>query len=333
MTFPADPLQATRHPDPYPYYAHWCATQPALVFDERIALWVASGPGVAEALRHPQLRVRPPTEPVPRSLLGTVAGEVFAHLVRMNDGAFHENHRPAVVRSASRWRPDEVAEAAAEAALDLLSRRTVNELLSHVPVQAMARLLGVPRPELDRTVAWVHDFTHGIAAGADASAVARADAAARGLLQQGAAEGLEPVRAANRIALMQQALDATAGLLGNVLVRARGLPERSAAAEAPAFVAEVACSDPAVHNTRRFAATDLLLAGQTLRAGDGVLVLLVTAGLGFGAGPHACPGEAIALTIAASALQVLQGTPGWLDRLPPPAGYRPLPNARIPVFA
>jgi cytochrome P450 len=333
MTFPADPLQAARHPDPYPYYAHWCATQPALVFDDRISMWVASGTAVPEALRHPQLRVRPPAEPVPRSLQGTAAGEVFARLVRMNDGDFHARHRPEVVRSASRWRIEDIAEAATKATQDLLTRRNVNELLSHLPVQAMARLIGVPHAELDRTVAWVHDFTQGIAAGADAQSVARADAAARHLMEQGACEGLDPVRAANRIALMQQSLDATAGLLGNALVRAVRVGDEAAVADAEAFVAEVARTDPAVHNTRRFAAADLTLAGRQVRAGDSVLVLLVTAGLGFGAGPHACPGESIALAIAAAALRVLVDTPGWLQRVPPLAGYRPLHNARIPVFA
>jgi cytochrome P450 len=333
MTFPADPLQATRHPDPYPYYAHWCTTQPPLVFHEGIGLWVASGAAVAEALRHPGLRVRPPAELVPRPLLGTAAGEVFGQLVRMNDGDFHEQHRPEVARTASRWSRSDVTSAAQAATQDLLPRCHVNELLSHVPVQTMARLLGVPTAELDRTVAWVHEFTQGIAAGANASAIASADSAARHLMEQGAREGLDPVRAANRIAFMQQALDATAGLLGNVLVRVCNEITTHSQTGNDALVAQVARADPAVHNTRRFAAADLALAGQRVQSGQGVLVLLVTAECGFGAGPHACPGESIALAIVAAALQVLRDAPGWLDQLPKLVGYRPLPNARIPVFA
>lgn len=331
MPFPADLLQASRHTDPSPFYAHWCATRAPLAFDHALGLWIASGPAVPEALAHPGLHVRPPSEPVPRALLGTMAGEVFAQLVRMNDGAFHARHRPEVDQAISRWNRQDVEVAAAAATRNLAGRVDANALLWQIPVQAMVRLLDVPDPQRDATVQWVHDFTQAIGPGADAAAVTRGDAAARALMAQGAAEGLDPVRAANRIALMQQSLDATAGLLGNAVVRWRR--ERAVPGDAFAFLLDVARADPAIHNTRRFAAADVDLAGQRLRTGDAVLVLLATAGLGFGWGRHACPGEAIAIAIAATALRELAGMPGWLDRLPPHAGYRPLPNCRIPVFS
>jgi unspecific monooxygenase len=126
-------------------------------------------------------------------------------------------------------------------------------------------------------------------------------------------------------------MDATAGLVGNCIVALQGTPGQ---AIDEAWVADVACRDPAVHNTRRFAARDLVLAGQPIAAGQGVLLVLVDeeGGLAFGHGAHACPGERIALGIATAALRALQSA-GALRRFGPVRGYRPLPNARIPIFS
>jgi 2-polyprenyl-6-methoxyphenol hydroxylase-like FAD-dependent oxidoreductase len=71
----------------------------------------------------------------------------------------------------------------------------------------------------------------------------------------------------------------------------------------------------------------LVLVGMTL-----ILLADPQARLEFGAGPHACPGDRIALAIAATALRTLEEI-GALQRLAAPQGYRPLPNARIPRFA
>jgi len=222
-----------------------------------------------------------------------------------------------------------VLHAAQAAALDLAPRRDANALLSEIPVQAMARLLGVPGSVLDRTVAWVHDFTRGIDAGAGAGALDRADAAALALMEQGECEGLPRVGAANRIALLQQSLDATAGLVGNA-VRA-ALAAGEPVDDTGALVEHVSRADPAIHNTRRFAAGALELGGERIAEGQG-LVLVLVPDTPFGAGLHACPGERIALRIAATALRSLQ-LPGPLaGRFGAVAGYRPLPNARIPVF-
>jgi cytochrome P450 len=319
MDEPRDVLAAPSHPSPYPWYARLRRERP-ISFDAALGLWVVADAAlVREALRHPQLRVRPPAEPVPRALVGTAAGEVFAQLVRMNDGAFHARHRPAVAASAARWGDAAVEAATAAATRDLAARLDGNAFLSALPVQAMARLLGVDAAQLDATVDAVQNFVPGVAAGATPADVDRADAAARWLLAQGEAQGLEPVAAANRIALMQQSLDATAGLVGNAILGCRGVRATLAA-------------DPPIHNTRRFAAADLELGGQRIAAGAGLVLLLVDEALAFGEGVHGCPGERVALGIAQCAVATLQS----LDALAPfsrHVGYRPLHNARIPVFA
>jgi cytochrome P450 len=256
---------------------------------------------------------------------------VFARLVRMNDGAFHARHRPEVAAAAERLGPAQVEAAAHAAASDLAGRVSPDAFLSALPVQAMARLLGVPDAELQRTVDGVRAFVRGIGPGADAQAVAQASEAALTLMAQGEAQGLPPVAAANRIAFMQQALDATAGLVGNAIAALRS---GEASLEGTAFVERVAREDPAVHNTRRFAAQDLELAGARIASGQGVVLVLVDGdqgALAFGDGAHACPGERIALHLAAATLRTLRA----LDALPrfgPITGYRPLPNARIPLF-
>jgi cytochrome P450 len=235
-----------------------------------------------------------------------------------------------VVASARRWDEAQVGAAAEAAALDLAARVTLDALLSALPVQAMARLLGVPLQELDATVGWVHAFTAGIGPSAAPEAIKQADAAAAALMAQGARAGLSPPAAANRIALMQQALDATAGLIGNAI---HALQREPQPLEGTALVERVARLDPAIHDTRRFAAADLELAGQRIVAGQCVLLVLVDpeADLGFGHGAHACPGERIALHLAGAALRALEAT-GALRRFGSVQGYRPLPNARVPVF-
>lgn len=333
MEDPLHVLAAPSHPDPYAWYARLRVGRP-MFFDASLGCWVVSGPHlVDQALRHAGLRVRPPAQPVPKPLLGTPTGEVFAQLVRMNDGAFHAQHRPALAKAAAGLDDAAVARAS-EAAVDDLAARTAPEgLLSAVPVQAMARLLRVPEPALDATVAWVHDFARGIAAAADQAARERADAAVLGLMEQAEAEGLPRQHSVHRIALMQQSLDATAGLIGNGI---RWLQlQREAGRDLAGVVAQVLRHDPPIHNTRRFAAEDVDLGGHPVAAGDALVLVLVAGeggrGLGFGAGPHACPGERVAVQIAATALRSLQALDA-LRRFGPVRGYRPLPNARIPVF-
>ncbi|MDB5899546.1 MAG: putative cytochrome p450 oxidoreductase [Ramlibacter sp.] len=326
MEEPPHALAAPSHRQPYGWYARLRAQRP-LFFDAVLGMWVVSDPDLLhQALRHPALRVRPAAEPVPGPLRGRAVGEVFSLLVRMNDGEFHRQHRPAVEQVAASMSDAEVTQAAEAATRDLAARTDPDALLSAIPVQTMARLLGVAPGALEETVGWVHDFTRGIAPGADAKALARADLAAHGLMAQGEASGLGRVAAANRVAFMHQTLDAGAGLLGNAIVRAQA----GASPEAGELVTQVTRSDPAIHNTRRFAASELTLGGERIRQNDAVLLVLVPAT--FGGGPHGCPGERIAMRIAASALRTLQSSAA-LARFGPVQGYRPLPNARVPVFA
>jgi cytochrome P450 len=357
LAHPGNAVEAVIHPGPYAYYARLRAQRP-LFFDAGLNLWVAASHAVVDqALHHPALRVRPVAEPVPRALVGTSLGEVFAQLVRMNDGSFHARHKPAVQRAAERLTNARVNEAAAAAALDLAPRADANAFLTMLPLQAMARVLGVAAPLLDRTTRWVDEFVQGLSAQSSPETLERACEAARALMAQGGAEGLDVPESANLIALMQQSLDATAGLMGNTVCLLQHSRELGACGVSferwRSVVAEVARWDSPVQNTRRFAAADLLLAGQSIAQGQGVLLVLASANrdealnpepdvfdpsrrerrsMSFGAGAHGCPGERIAIEIAAEGLRTIAES-GLLSRLfGRHAGFRPLPNARVPVF-
>ncbi|MDM0076160.1 cytochrome P450 [Variovorax sp. J2P1-59] len=168
-----------------------------------------------------------------------------------------------------------------------------------------------------------------------------------------------PALLANLVGLLSQTCEATAGLLGNSLValaREPGLRRRidSRWELLPALVDEVGRHDPSIQNTRRFVAQPTAVAGIELAPGDAVLLVLGAANrdpslnpapatfelmragrqtLGFGHGTHACPGQALAGTVAAAGLEAMlsQGldTDALLER---GWDYRPSVNARIPTF-
>src|SRR5690349_4221852 len=99
MDAPRDPIAAVTHPDPYPYYRDLVTRSP-IYRDDALGLWVvSSAAAVTAAVTSELCRVRPPAEPVPAALVGSAAGDVFAGLVRMNDGTTHGTLKPRVSAS------------------------------------------------------------------------------------------------------------------------------------------------------------------------------------------------------------------------------------------
>ncbi|HNB28715.1 MAG TPA: cytochrome P450, partial [Alphaproteobacteria bacterium] len=110
---------------------------------------------------------------------------------------------------------------------------------------------------------------------------------------------------------------------------------------------------PPIHNTRRYVAEDCLLAGQALKAGDAILVVLAAANrdpaanpqphafdperaqpicFTFGHGAHACPGARIAVTLAVIGVQALLARGLDFAAIAGTMSYAASVNARIPVF-
>ena len=371
MSWPADPIAAVTHPDPYPYYAALAARP--MERHPAIGMWVAARASDVRAVLASELcRVRPPSEPVPRAIAGTAAGSVFGRLVRMNDGPPHEASRRIVAAALATPRPGEVTAIsralgrAQAVALDLRRQPwRVMEVAFDVPARVMGGLLGLDAAQLDQVVAWTGDFARGIAAGADPEGCRRsALAAARledalsslggsgttGLLadlarEAGRAGGPPPaVVVANAIGFLSQPYEATAGLIGNALLtlsRDGALRQRvrDDARSTTDLVQEVLRHDPPVHNTRRFVARGGTIAGTEVQEGDAILVVLAAANrdpalnlFSFGAGPHACPGDLLAAAIACGVIEALVEADVPLEGLGTGRRYRPSANVRIPMF-
>jgi cytochrome P450 len=163
---------------------------------------------------------------------------------------------------------------------------------------------------------------------------------------------------ANLIGLLSQAYEATAGLIGNSIVALASHPPLLAEVLARAdgwhlLVHETSRYDSPVQNTRRFVVEPTTIGGVDLA--PGAVVLLVLAGanrdpsanpapekflldrrdrcvFSFSRGAHACPGEALARGIAATALSVLcdAESAGALARLA--WTWKPSMNGRLPIF-
>jgi cytochrome P450 len=363
-----DPIAAVTHPDPYPYYAELVARRP-LHRDDALGLWVAaSAAAVKAALTSEACRVRPIAEPVPRALVGSPAGDIFGHLVRMNDGATHMRLKPGVAARVASIDPARVLEQGTRWARQLADElqpvarpERLADFAFRLPVYVVAGVLGVAPDALPQAAAWTGEFVGCLAPGATPEQLERGKAAAGhlasligSLLKR---EGPDAI-VANTVGYLSQAYEATAGLIGNTLValgRERDVRE-SVAAEPQNLawvVREVARHDPPVQNTRRFLAEDATVAGQAMKAGETVLLVLAAANrdpaanpdpdrfdprrrertiFTFGLGAHACPGEAMATAIAQAGVARLLAAGVEPERLAEGVTYRRSANTRIPLF-
>lgn len=332
------PLTAVTAPDPYPFYRSLVATRP-FAYDNRIGAWVAAGAASVDAVLHdPALHVRPPSEPVPAAIIGTSLGEIFARMARMTDGSRHTALRHVAVREIERLDLDDVSATATHCAQRLASDLPTNDpealtgYLHAVPATSIATILAIgDEPD---AVAWIHDFAHALSpASTDGDRVKGITAANALIAKLGVPDDWDA--SANRIALLFQTYDATAGLIGNTLVRLAKGDESSL----DAALSYVIRYDAPAHNTRRYAAADTVVMNAHIRAGDTVLVLLAAANIDpcgnrsytFGAGEHACAGAQIATTIARAGIEALLNRGIDLTQRCV-RGYQPSINVRIPLF-
>ncbi|MCK6452946.1 MAG: cytochrome P450 [Alphaproteobacteria bacterium] len=383
MNPPLNPIQAVTHPDPYGYYARLVAERP-VHRDETLGLWIAAGAeAVASVLGSEACRVRPPREPVPKALVGSPAGEIFRHLVRMNDGAGHCPFKRAVAAALASIDPRNAGGEAACWAVHLAKEAQPSGDLAHfafaLPAYVVGKLLGVADDRLGEVAVWTAAFVRCLSSASSAAEIAAGKLAAGRLIdlfrsslatapaghallaslaREAGRVGCDDtdVIVANGIGFLFQAYEATAGLIGNTLVLLAKQPERRAGAPdgLDAIVAEVARWDPPVQNTRRFLAHDAVVAGQAMKEGEAILVVLAAANrdpaanpaperfdpyraerrsFTFGLGVHACPGEKLANRIATAGVAALLARGLAPRSLAAAPRYRPSPNTRIPVFA
>lgn len=369
---PLDPLQAVTHPDPYPYYAALARDRP-LYRDARLDLWVASSPDtIQDVMRHPAARVRPVAEPVPNGIAHGPAGALFGQFARMTDGAAHARIKPLLSAFATRqsrqactpaWPGLKAGSRGDTTPGTVPCAADVDHYLYAAPVHAQAAFLGLPAAVLTDCASDIRDFLTALPPTATAHPVAAGHAAAlrlsarlqahlnapdasqalRELRLEGARAGLPPaLLAANLAGLLFQSCEAGAGLLGNALVLAgrRGASPGLTQEQAQVLVDTALREDPPIHNTRRFLAEAIDIGGQRIEAGATVLLVLAAAATvqpqahwTFGSLAHACPGRDLARGHAAGALVHLLRAGTDAAALAARFRYRPLPNARIPLFA
>ncbi len=244
----------------------------------------------------------------------------------------------------------------------------------------VAQLLGIAEQDWPLLVPRVEALAAAFAPGADAARVAAGGVAAawllellRDLLQASPSDGLlaalaseagaagcgDPALvAANGAGFLTQTYEASAGLIGNTLVALAAQPSLQRQLEADpaalgAAIQEVLRTDPPVQNTRRFVQRTGVVAGEFMRQGDAILVLLGAAGrdpaanpdpqrfdpgrrgrriFSFGGGVHACPGARIALAIAEAGVAQLLAAGADPGRLARTLRYRASLNGRIALF-
>jgi cytochrome P450 len=391
---PAHVRAAPAHADPYPYYARLAREQPVFR-DERSNCWVvASAAAVREVLESESCLTRPVVGRVPVRLGDGPTADLFTRLVRLNDGEAHAAMKGAVLTAMRRLDLDHVAELARVRAAELhdelgpeIDEDWVTTFMFALPVQVLARLLGVPDSQLAGVVASLGDYGPAVAAAATGvpeptpELIARGDRAAaalvalvRELAHDSAAQGplledlLDAGReagcdeesvVANGVGLLIQGFAAVASLVGLTLLALANDPQLreevdSDRALLPEVVQEVVRFDPSTNSTIRFVARDEVIAGEQMREGDTIIVLIGAANrdpelnadpdafdiqrtnrryLEFGAGRHACPANRLAPLLAEIAVDCLLDWGAPIDRLPAAVTYAPSAHIRTPLFA
>jgi cytochrome P450 len=191
-------------------------------------------------------------------------------MARFSDGRAHAERRAAVEAVVAHLMAQPLRELAA-------ARTTVRSVEHgrHVPTETLADALGIDSDGLETDV-------DAIAAviGRGEPPTAASEAAADRLLRRCSV----PV-----ISILYQAHDATANLVA-ATVEARNT---------------ATTRQPAVRETRRRATRDTDVQGTALRRDEVVVLDLAAAGLEYGAGPHVCPGRAVAEAIVQGVMDVL----------------------------
>ncbi|WP_339531067.1 cytochrome P450 [Pseudomonas mucidolens] len=300
------PFEAASHADPYVYYAN-LRQHGDLFFEADLRLWIASGaPAVEAILGHPDCRVRPPHEPVPKAIAQGAAGFIFARLMRMNEGPQHQCPRRVIEPALAALDRQSIADSVARA-IQTLDKpfEDLDELMFTLPVSVIASLIGFPFGQLQAIAKLTRDFVACLSPSSNADQLGNADIGATRLSQMFTALLNHPVQGspflnqihnacgaaawndrdalkANLIGLLSQTCEATAGLIGNSLIALQRNADLLEGMQltprlVAEWVAEVARHDSPVQNTRRFVAKRCAIGDRVLEAGDTVLLLLASA--------------------------------------------------------
>lgn len=336
--------------DPYPAYARLRQDGIQQLADGRWVLARSSEVEAVLAAREAAVGFRPA---VPAA---GGAPAVQPQMARFSDGVDHDRRRAIAVARIDALDPVDLRAQARELAGRRLHGRTTVEVMTqlarYVPVAVLAEALGSVGGDEDvaaavaatREVAVAIAPPGGRVPGDPGPAAARL-ASLLGWRRVG--DGLDE-EAVNVVALLFQAVDATAGLVGNAVVAAHRAGLALDVTTNRDLVEETNRFDPPVQRTTRVTTAAIEVQGVALPPQAQVVVLLAAANrdpafidgpdrfdlarqhrsLAFGAGSRPCPGEEHALALAAGVLDALGDA--HASRPPTRIAYEPRANLRIP---
>lgn len=290
------------------------------------------------------LRVRPPDEPVPLHLQGTLLGWQFALWLRQRDDDARRPVRHTVEQAVATLSEAVVHEHALRQA-QLARTGGWDHWVWLTITSTVASLLGLSLSDLEAQ-RQLGQRLQAMARGLAGHDMVLADTACHMLLEdlsggesplQEALRGHAPadgtplpnVYGANRLALVWQSYEAGAALLGSALSLLIEQPALRHRAGWHDGLAALVNDGAVIFNTRRYASSPMAVGAAQLQVGDAVLLDLA-GGNGFGHGTHACPGSRLAMLIAETAIvALLQEDVIW----PVVQEITVLPNACIPRFS
>jgi cytochrome P450 len=266
--------------------------------------------------------VVPPAPAVPDAETGTLAW-LRSLVARFCDGDVHDRRRALVERELAELDPARLRAVAALLTSEALAGVAGSEpfdamiLARRIPVGVLVTELGLAADSVpgavDAVIKAAPGYPNPDAAGpgTDTSVAQLAEAfAAAGQLGPDDGELL-----ANRIGLLMQACDATAGLIGNALITAFVVGDGASVPSADELVADTIDDEPPVLRTRR------------LQPG-GEAITLDISHCTFGTGRRPCPAADQAIALAAGVLDAILPECELADQQ---LEYVPSPNLRIPA--
>lgn len=286
-------------------------------------------------LNNPAFEV-PPVPPVSAGLPADITPDLAwlrATVSRFASGPDHHRRRALAIALLDAIDPGELRDRAAEATATALAEGATPEAVAlRVPVAVLAAALRLDASVVDQVAVAARGYQPGTDAGAAGDTAVQALVAAAG--------GSPDEITAARIAVMVQAYDATATLIGNALAAARmarvGTVDR--------LLAETLRFDPPARVMRRVCVASTAVGATTVDSGTLIMVDIAAANrdpavfaapddfdpartdverhLAFGTGIRPCPGRDHALALAAGVLSAVLG----IDDVRP--SVRSVPSAR-----
>lgn len=376
-----DPLDPATVADPFPHYRR--LREHAPVQRNARGMWtVARYDDVRACLHDPRMSSRPSRFSVigRRQRDASSPARVAASLLPLLDPPEHTRLRRLVAQVLGEQRVGSLRPRIQAIVAELLAPArdgatfdVIADLATPLPVRVIGELLAIPKADLPQVKAWAGEFFHIFAPAVDVAAHARLSEAVerfsaymRELIAQRrrspGPDALSALIAARdkddrleeqelvvtALLMFTNGEEALTYLLGNLVWALLQAPAQLARLRAEPSLARAAVEEALRYDTPaqivgRTAAANIVLGGETIRAGDPVYLLLGSANrdparfadpdrfdigrrdtghFGFGGGPHACLGAGLARTEAQAVLEGLLATgAGWEPLIERPA-YR-----------